>query len=165
MYFLERQIRRTKKEWLTAYRICVVTVPFFVIGLWFAFAKTPDLSESNSLFAIITNHAGANILPTISSHFLVATHVFLETIHYLVWILLIPLIDRKAIPWKLNEIPLFANEKGFPKLVVTALIISIGLMIALWFGFSANYIVTRDIYFAFAIAHVLAEFPFLIKML
>jgi hypothetical protein len=165
MYFLERQIRRTKKEWLTAYRICLATIPFFVVGLWFAFANSPNLTEENYLFSVITNHAGSNILPNISSHFLVALHVFLETIHYFVWILLIPLIDKKAIPWKLSEIPLFANEKGFPKLVVTALIISFCLMIALWAGFSADYVVTRDIYFAFAIAHVLAEFPFLIKML
>ncbi len=165
MYFLERQIRRTKREWLTAYRICLATIPFFVIGLWVVFAKTPPLPEENYLFSVITNHAGANILPHLSSHFLVAAHVFLETIHYSVWILLIPLIDRKAIPWKLKEIPLFANENGFPKLVVTALMISFGLIIALWFGFSTNYAVTRDIYFAFAIAHVLAEFPFLIKML
>ena len=165
MYFLERQIRRSKKEWLTAYRICLATIPFFVVGLWFAFAKTPPLSEENYLFSVITNHAGANILPNISSHFLVATHVFLETIHYTVWIILIPLIDKKAVPWKLKEIPLFAKDKGFPRLVVTALLISLGLLIALWAGFSADYVVTRDVYFAFAIAHVLAEFPFLIKML
>jgi hypothetical protein len=165
MYFLERQIRRTKKEWLTAYRICLATIPFFVIGLWFAFGRTPDLAEENYLFSVITNHAGSNILPSISSHFLVATHVFLETIHYSVWIILMPLVDRKAIPWKLKEIPLFANEKGFPKLVTVALVISFTLMIALWFGFSVDYVVTRDIYFAFAIAHVMAEFPFLIKML
>ncbi len=165
MYFLERQIRRSKKEWLAAYRICLATIPFFVFALWFAFAEAPYLSESNQLFSVITNHAGSNILPNISSHFLVATHVFLETIHYTVWIILIPLVDKKAIPWKLKEIPLFANENGFPKLVLGALVISFCLMIALWFGFSANYFVTRDIYFAFAIAHVMAEFPFLIKML
>jgi hypothetical protein len=35
----------------------------------------------------------------------------------------------------------------------------------LWCGFAANYTTTRDIYFAFAMAHVLAEMPFLIKML
>lgn len=165
MYFLERQIRRTKKEWLTAYRICLATIPFFVIGLWFAFGNAQNLQEENYLFSVITNHAGANILPSISSHFLVATHVFLETIHYSVWIILMPLVDKKAIPWKLSEIPLFSNEKGFPKIVAAALIISVGLMIALWFGFSADYVITRDVYFAFAIAHVLAEFPFLIKML
>jgi hypothetical protein len=165
MYFLERQIRRTKKEWLKAYRICLATIPFFVVGLWFVFANTPNLPEENYLFSVIINHAGANILPGLSSHFLVATHVFLETIHYSVWIILMPLVDRKAIPWKLSEIPLFAHEKGFPKLVWGALVISLCLMAALWFGFSANYVVARDIYFAFAIAHVLAEFPFLIKML
>lgn len=165
MYFLERQIRRTKSEWLTAYRICLATIPFFVIGLWFAFGRTPNLAEETYLFSVITNHAGSNILPGISSHFLVATHVFLETIHYSVWIILMPLVDKKAIPWKLSEIPLFANEKGFPKLVTIALLISFTLMIALWFGFSADYVVTRDVYFAFAIAHVMAEFPFLIKML
>jgi hypothetical protein len=165
MYFLERQIRRTKREWLTAYRICLALIPLFIVGLWFAFAGTPNLSEDNYLFSVITNHAGSNILPNISSHFLVAAHVFLETIHYSVWIILIPLIDRKAIPWRLSEIPLFANEKGFPKLVLTALAISFCLMIALWLGFSANYVMTRDVYFAFAIAHVLAEFPFFIKML
>ena len=165
MYFLERQIRRTKREWLAAYHICLATIPSFVIGLWIAFAKTPNLSEETYLFTVITNHAGSNILTGISSHFLVATHVFLETIHYSVWIILIPLVDRKAIPWKLSEIPLFASEKGFPKIVLTALAISFGLMIALWFGFSANYTMTRDIYFAFAIAHVMAEMPFLIKML
>jgi NADH-quinone oxidoreductase subunit I len=32
-------------------------------------------------------------------------------------------------------------------------------------GFAIDYTTTRDVYFAFAIAHVLAEFPFLIKML
>jgi hypothetical protein len=165
MYFLERQIRRTRKEWLTAYRICLATIPFFIVGLWFAFAGTPDLTEENRLFSVITNHAGANILPNISSHFLVAAHVFLETIHYSVWIILIPLVDKKAIPWKFREIPLFASEKGFPKLVAAGFLISFGLLIALWAGFSADYVVTRDIYFAFAIAHVLAEFPFLVKML
>lgn len=113
----------------------------------------------------ITQHAGSQILPGISSHFLVATHVFLESIHYFVWILLIPLIDRRAIPWKLNEIPLFGSKNGFPKLVGLVLAVAVVIVISLWAGFSVDYTTTRDVYFAFAIAHVLAEFPFLIKML
>jgi len=36
---------------------------------------------------------------------------------------------------------------------------------ALWFGFSANYTLTRDVYFAVAMAHVLAEAPFLLRMI
>ena len=165
LWFLERQIRRTKKEWLRAYHFCLLTIPFFVLILYFAFADAPDLSNETNLFWRITQHAGSQILPDISSHFLVAAHVFLETIHYTVWIFLIPLIDKRAIPWRLKEIPLISNKNGFPKLIFGILAISFLFIFALWFGFSTNYETTRDIYFAFAITHVLAEFPFLIKML
>jgi multidrug resistance efflux pump len=65
----------------------------------------------------------------------------------------------------LREIPLAAREKGFPKIAGGALAVGLLLVFALWFGFSVDYTTTRDVYFAFAIAHVLAEFPFLVKML
>ncbi len=165
MWFLERQIRRTRPDWLRAYHWCLATIPVFLIALWLAFASQPNLSEDTNLFWRITQHAGSQILPGISSHLLVATHVFLETIHYAVWIVLIPLIDRRAMPWRLKEIPLFANARGFPKLVVAALVVSLVIVAALWGGFAIDYTTTRDVYFAFAIAHVMAEFPFLIKML
>jgi hypothetical protein len=165
MWFLERQIRRTKPEWLKAYHFCLATIPLFILGFWFTLSNQPDLSEENRLFWRITQHAGSAILPNISSHFLVSLHVFLETIHYAVWIILIPLIDFRAIPWKINEIPLFSKDSGFPKLVVAILMISVMLTICLWLGFLADYTLTRDVYFAFAMAHVLAEMPFLIKMM
>lgn len=165
MWFLERQIRRTKPEWLRSYHYCLASVPFFLGILWLLLSARPDLSEETNLFWRITQHAGSQILPGVSSHFLVAAHVFLESIHYSVWILLMPLIDWKAIPWRLREIPLFAGKSGFPRLVVGAIAISLMIVLGLWFGFAADYTTTRDVYFAFAIAHVLAEFPFLIKML
>lgn len=165
MWFLERQLRRTKKEWLRTYHFCLATIPFFLFVLYFAFANAPRLSEETNLLWRISQHAGSEILPNISSHFLVATHVFLETIHYSVWILLIPLADRRAVPWNFKEIPLAVNRQGFPKVIFSVLIVSILLVLTLWFGFSINYTTTRDLYFAFAMAHVLAEFPFLVKML
>ena len=165
MWFLDRQMRRTKPEWLGAYRIGLASIPIFLVLLWIGLARHPNLPDDTNLFWRITQHAGTEILPGISSHLLVATHVFLETIHYFVWILLIPLIDVKAIPWRLEKIPLFSNKLGFPKLLIGALCIGALVVAALWFGFAVDYTRTRDIYFAFAIAHVLAEFPFLIKML
>ncbi|HEX3100502.1 MAG TPA: hypothetical protein VHQ01_01850 [Pyrinomonadaceae bacterium] len=165
MWFLERQIRRTKPEWLRAYHYCLALIPLFLVAIWIAFAGRPNLSEETNLFWRITRHAGSQILPGISSHVLVATHVFLESIHYAVWILLIPLVDRRAVPWKLSEIPLFANAKGFPKIVLAALALSLVIVAVLWGGFAIDYTTTRDVYFAFAIAHVMAEFPFLVKML
>lgn len=165
MWFLDRQIRRTKRQWLRTYRMCLATIPLFLAAIWLAFSGRPDLPQDTGLFWRISQHAGSQILPGVSSHLLVATHVFLESIHYSVWILLIPLVDRRAVPWRLGEIPLFAKRGGFPRLVAAALFCSLLIVISLWFGFSLDYLKTRDIYFAFAITHVLAEFPFLIKML
>ncbi|PYT01317.1 MAG: hypothetical protein DMF63_00240 [Acidobacteria bacterium] len=165
MWFLERQIRRTKPEWLRAYHICLAMIPVFLIALWIALWDGSNIPEETRLFWRIAQHAGSEVLPGVSSYLLVATHVFLESIHYFVWILLIPLVDRRAIPWRLSEIPMLANANGIPKIFIAVCLVGVFAMIALWFGFALDYTTTRDIYFAFAIGHVLAEFPFLIKML
>jgi hypothetical protein len=165
MWFLERQIRRTKPEWLGAYHFCLASIPVFLVILWTVLAGRPNLPDDTGLFWRITQHAGTQVLPGVSSHLLVATHVFLETIHYSVWILLIPLVDRRAIPWKLSDIPLMSKRKGFPKMAAGVFAVGGLIVAALWGGFAVDYTQTRDVYFAFAIAHVLAEFPFLIKML
>jgi hypothetical protein len=165
MWFLERQIRRTKPEWLRGYHICLATIPMFLIMLWLTLSNQPNLPEETRLFWRIAQHAGSEILPGVSSRLLVATHVFLESIHYFVWILLIPLVDRRAIPWRLRDIPLLENANGIPKIFIGFCVFGLLAVIALWFGFAVDYTTTRDIYFAFAIGHVLAEFPFLIKML
>ena len=122
LWFLERQIRRTRKEWLKAFHFCLATIPVFLIVLWLALGNQPHLPEDNSLFWRISQHAGSGILTGVSSHLLVAAHVFLETIHYAAWILLIPMVDKRAVPWRLKEIPLAANKHGFPKLIFAALI-------------------------------------------
>ena len=165
MWFLERQIRRTRPEWLRAYHGCLLSIPVFLLVLWITLSGRPNLTEETNLFWRINQHAGSEILPSISSHVLVSTHVFLESIHYFVWLLLIPLVDKRAIPWRLGDVPLFGNSKGFPKVFVAFLVFGILAIIALWVGFALDYTTTRDIYFAFAIGHVLAEFPFLVKLL
>jgi hypothetical protein len=133
--------------------------------IWLSLYGTPNLPTDTNLFWRITQHAGGEILPGISSRLLVATHVFLESIHYFVWILHIPLVDRRSMPWRMSEIPLLSSGNGFPNLLLAAFTVSIVVVLLLWAGFAVDYTRTRDIYFAFAMAHVLAEFPFLIKML
>lgn len=165
MWFLDRQLRRTKPEWIRAYHYSLASIPVFILFLWLVLSTQPHLPEESGLFARITQHAGSGVLSGVSSHFLVATHVFLESIHYFVWILLLPLVDPRAVPWKFSQIPLFSNARGFPKLIGVALAIGVIAVLTLWAGFAFDYSTTRDIYFAFAIAHVLAEFPFLVKML
>lgn len=165
LWFLDRQIRRSRPEWLDAYRLSLVSVPFCIAILWVALAGSPDLPSDTNLIWRIAQHAGAGLVGGVSTHFLVAAHVFLETVHYAVWILLIPLADPRAIPWRIRSIPFYSRTGGFPKLTMLGLAASLFLVFVLWAGFSFDYGTTRDIYFAFAIGHVLAEFPFLIKML
>jgi hypothetical protein len=62
-------------------------------------------------------------------------------------------------------VPLARHPRGFPKLVAAALGLGVFVVVLLWFGFTADYATSRDIYFTIAIAHVLAEAPFLLRMI
>jgi hypothetical protein len=124
---------------------------------------TPSLADDNGLAWRITQHAGAQLLGGVSSHLLVSLHLFLEMLHYGVWLVALPLIGTREPFWKVKTVPLFRHPRGFPKLIAAALIVGCGLVAILWLGFSIDYAVTRDIYFAVAIAHVLAEAPFLLR--
>jgi hypothetical protein len=188
LWFLDRHLGRTRPQWLRAYRRCLCLLPLLLAGMLWQLTRTPPLADDNGLFWRITQHAGAQLLPNISSHVLVAVHVFLEMLHYGVWLVALPLIaplgksgglpsstprglpargprTAPAVFWGVKTVPLARHPRGFPKLVATALVFGIFLVAMLWFGFSVDYATTRDVYFTVAIAHVLAEAPFLLKML
>jgi hypothetical protein len=165
LWFLDRHLRRTKSEWLRAYRRCLMFLPFLLGGMLWQLSRTTSLADDNGLFWRITQHAGAELLPNVSSHMLVSTHVFLEMLHYGVWIVALPLIGATGAIWNVETIPIAGHSRGFPKLIVAILICGLVAVAILWFGFSANYTLTRDIYFTVAIAHVLAEAPFLLRMI
>jgi hypothetical protein len=179
LWFLDRHLRRTRPEWLRAYRRCLCLLPLLLAGMFWQLSRTPALADDNGLFWRITQHAGAQLLPNISSHVLVAMHVFLEMLHYGVWLIALPLIaplakpverlspttNKRARIWNVETVPLARHPRGFPKLVAAALAFGVFLVAVLWFGFTVDYATTRDVYFTVAIAHVLAEAPFLLKML
>ncbi len=180
LWFLDRHLRRARPAWLGAYRRCLCLLPLLLVGMFWQLTRTSPLPDDNGLFWRITQHAGAQLLPNISSHVLVAVHVFLEMLHYGIWLVALPLItpmprratDPLSSPthgpgrfWDPKTVPLARHPRGFPKLVATALIVGVFLVAVLWFGFSVDYATTRDVYFTVAIAHVLAEAPFLLRML
>lgn len=165
LWFLDRHLRRTKPEWLKPYRRCLMFLPLLLGAMLWQLSRTPSLVDDNGLFWRITQHAGAELLPNISSHMLVSTHVFLEVLHYGVWIVALPLIGASGAIWKVRTIPLAGHSRGFPKLIAALLIFSLSVVAMLWVGFSFNYAATRDVYFTIAIAHVLAEAPFLLRMI
>ena len=165
LWFLDRHLRRTKPEWLSVYRRCLLVLPVLLLGMLWQLARTPSLADDNGLFWRITQHAGAELLPNVSSHMLVSTHVFLEMLHYGVWIVALPLIGASGAIWKVNTIPLARRTSGFPKLIGAFLVVGLFAVAFLWVGFSANYSAMRDVYFAVAVAHVMAEAPFLLRMI
>lgn len=165
LWFLDRHLRRTKPEWLKTYRRCLMLLPLILAGMLWQLSRTASLADDNGLFWRITQHAGAELLPNVSSHMLVSTHVFLEMLHYGVWIVALPLIGASGSIWKVNTIPVANHARGYPKMIAGLLIASVFVVAVLWLGFSLDYTATRDIYFTVAIAHVLAEAPFLLRML
>ena len=165
LWFLDRHLRRTKPEWLRTYRGCLMFLPVVLAGMLWQLSQTSSLADDNGLFWRITQHAGAELLPKVSSHLLVSIHVFLEMLHYGVWIFALPLIGATGAIWSVKSIPVAKHSRGFPKLVGAFLICGLFAVLLLWFGFSANYSLTRDIYFTIAMAHVLAEAPFLLRMI
>ena len=165
LWFLDRHLRRARPQWLPTYRRCLALLPLLVLGMLWQLARRPSLADDDGLFWRITQHAGAQLLPNVSSHLLVSMHVFLEMLHYGVWILALPLIGATGTVWSVKTIPLARRHRGFPKLIAAVLICGLFIVALLWLGFSMNYAATRDVYFAVAIAHVLAEAPFLLRMI
>src|ERR1044071_621636 len=165
LWFFDRHLRRTKPDWLPAYRRCLMFLPLLLAGMFWQLSRTSSLADDNGLFWRITQHAGAELLPNVSSHMLVSTHVFLEMLHYGVWIVALPLIGASGGILKINSIPVANHSRGFPRLIGGILVFSLFVVAVLWLGFSINYTATRDIYFTVAIAHLLAEAPFLLRMI
>ena len=156
LWFLDRQLKRTRPRWLKAYRRCLCLAAVVLAIMIWRLSQTSALADDNGLFWRITLHSGAQLLPQVSSHMLVSVHLFLEMLHYGVWIVALPLLGSGF--WKFKR-----SAQAFPR---TALLVAgvVGVVI-LWVGFSRDYAETRDLYFTIAIAHVLAEAPFLLRML
>ena len=112
----------------------------------------------------ITNHSGGHVFENISTHFLVSAHTFLEMIHYGVWLIAIPLVSR-SVSVKLQNVPLAKRSIAWHRTMTSVLAFGAFLMLVLWVGFLLDYSTTRDIYFTVATMHVLAEVPFLLRLL
>lgn len=165
LWFLDRHLSRTRPEWLRAYRRCLFVLPVVLLVMVWRLSQVTSLPDSNGLFWRITQHSGAEVLPQVSSHLLVSVHLFLEMLHYAVWIVALPLIAASTRFWDVKTVPVARHAKGFPRLVAGLLVLALAAVVFLWLSFSIDYSTTRDIYFTIAIAHVLAEAPFLLRMI
>jgi hypothetical protein len=176
LWFLDKHLQRTRPTWVKTYRRFLALIPVLIGLMIWQLSSTRSLAEDNGLFWRITQHSGANLLPNVSSHLLVSVHLFLEMLHYGVWLLALPLLGPQLIGnrneskayarfWDPTSVPLFRHARGFPRMVAVILALGVALVVMLWVGFSVDYATTRDIYFTIAITHVMAEAPFLMRML
>ncbi len=164
LWILDRELRR-RPAWLRTYRRCLLAVPVLLGLLWWRLADAPGLPGADAFTVRITRHAGADLLPGVSSHLLVATHTFLEMLHYGVWLAAVPVVALGAAPWNLGRVPLARRSGRWAVAVAGVLALGAAAVVALWCGFLADYPLTRDFYFAVAMLHVLAEVPFLLRAL
>src|SRR5437899_6246361 len=63
LWFLDRHLRRTGPDWLSAYHRCLALLPLLIAALCWQLARTPSLAVDNGLAWRITQHAGAQLLP------------------------------------------------------------------------------------------------------
>jgi hypothetical protein len=164
-WLLDRELRRSHPDWRPAYHACLLVVPLLLIVLFWRLHDAPMLPGDDPVSIAIQQHAGDWFLTGVSNHFLVAAHTFLETVHYGVWVILIPLIGYRSKPWELDSIPA-ARRGGAWRTGVTAILLFGLLVVAvLWASFLLDYGTTRYVYFVIALLHVLAEVPFLLRMI
>jgi hypothetical protein len=162
-WFLDRQIRRSRPEWLGAWRLCLAAVPILVAVLGWRLTLAPPLAAFDPASWAVIQHTNAAILQGIPTRPLVGTHAFLETSHYAIWLLALPLLGLRGAPWRIGNIPLVRHRLGWPRLIRWALLAGAGAVALLWFCFWLDYATTRQIYFSIALLHVLAEVPFLVR--
>jgi hypothetical protein len=167
-WLLDRELRRSRPEWRRPFHLCLACLPLFLAALWWRLADAPQLPTGagpNDLGRLITDHAGASVLQGISSHLLVATHTFLEMLHYGVWVVAIPLVGLRTSPWKLANVPMARRSSAWKIGIALFLVAGLVVVLALWGCFLADYPTTRTVYFTVALLHVLAEVPFLLRAL
>lgn len=165
LWILDREIRRTRPEYRRMYHGCLLAVPACLGLIWWQLAGAPDLAGDDLLSMRIREHSGVPMLEGISSHCLVATHTFLEAMHYGVWLLAIPWLGSRTNLWNVPGMPLGRRSPTWTRGLQIFLFMSAAIVVVLWLSFLADYPLTRSVYFTLAMVHVLAEVPFLLRAL
>jgi hypothetical protein len=175
LWLLDLELRRSRPTWRRTYRIALGSVPVFLFVLWWQFRDTSAMSGSDQMtlaFApasinadAMADQVGAFALPDVSPYFLISAHTFLEMVHYGVWVILIPLIGMRSWPWQLATIPAVRRGRWWSRAIGAFLLSGLLVVGVLWICFGLDFETTRRVYFSVAMLHVLAEVPFLLRMI
>lgn len=165
LWLFDRELARSRPTWRPAYRTALLAIPALLAALYGLLGSAPALPGDDPVSSAITRHSGDWFLTGVSNHFLVAAHTFLEMVHYGVWILLMPLVGIRSKPWDLRTIPAARRDRTWVRGVAGLLLFGLFVVAVLWASFLLDYGMTRQVYFLIAMLHVLAEVPFLLRMI
>ena len=167
LWILDRELQRSHPSWRQAFRFCVILLPVFLVLQWSAVGgiTTDGWQGPQQIHEQIERHSGTAFFTEAVSQRMIATHAFLELLHYGVWLIAVPMVSGRVFSEAFAGIPLM-RRSGFVRISIrTILCASAILVAALWLCFAADYSTTRDVYFTVATLHVLAEIPFLLRLL
>ena len=169
LWVLDAEMAKSRPTWRSVYRWCVLLVLPAVALIWVVGPNSESVAAifdvSETVQSQIRQHSGANQLTMLNSKKLIATHAFLELLHYGVWLVAVPVVSGRVFSGRFPHIPLMKRSIASRNTIRLGLLMSLGIVVLLWIGFAADYSTTRDIYFTVATFHVLAEVPFLLRLL
>ena len=165
LVILDRELKKRYPDWRKTYHGMILLLPLSLILLWYHLRDAPALAGTDPVTQAICQHSGDWLIRGVSNHFLVAAHTFLEMVHYGIWVLVIPLLGMRSRPWILRTIPVAQRSLKWRYAVISFLLLGLLAVVVLWLAFLVDYGITRSVYFLVALVHVLAEVPFLLRVI
>lgn len=151
---LGRELHAFRRPELATYRIFVIAVAIGAMGL----LASLFLDASTSAGEI-----GSFMRVSADTPLFIAIHAYLELVHYMIWIGILPWLASATGRGSLKMMP--ALRKSALRLWGARLLLMGGACLAVlfWWGFHTNYYLAYSLYFQIAIFHVLVEFPFVLR--
>jgi hypothetical protein len=158
VWLADREMHAQRHPWRVAWRRAL---PWLGVGLLLTISLALPISteqlDGDSFRGLVD-------LPGDTQAWL-AGHVYLECVHYGVWIVLLPLVAASFGRHRLEKMPLLRKASWRIKAARVGFALGAVAVVALWWAFRWDYAATRSLYFTLAVGHVLVEYPFLLRTL
>ena len=167
LWILDRELQKNYPAWRKAFHWCVLLLPIVLAAQWMLVGawNLDGLQVSQEIHDQIARHSDPGFFSQDVGQRLIATHAFLELLHYGIWLVAIPVVSGRVFSGSFNTIPLMKSSPSVSTSIRWLLLLSAFVVVTLWLCFLADYSTTRDVYFTVATLHVLAEIPFLLRLL
>lgn len=165
LWILDRELKAKSVSLQRVFRWCLCLLPALIVLQWNGTGawESDVLRLSSDVRDQILRHSSLPLFAPESGPRLVAVHAFLELLHYGVWLIAIPVVSGRVYSAEFASIPVM--KTSLRTAIRWGLLLSALVVVLLWLFFLADYRTTRDLYFTVATIHVLAEIPFLLRLL